>query len=121
MYTGSEVMRDGYDSSRSCLCEHCAITCTMAYSTLDPFFQRCLSGTITLGETTMATKKKDRLLELYSACLSTSNDEESKLKLRFKNVLNIRFEQASAFCKKKGMLSLFCEHLQRCREPIEGM
>ena len=106
-------LRDGHK------CEKCDLIWAMACSTLDPFFKRCLSGSITLREINMGIKNKDKLLELHSAW-HTGSGNEPKLRLQLQESLDCRFEQASTFCKSKTMLTLFCEHLHRFREPIEG-
>ena len=112
--TGNEGMREKHNAARSCLCEHCDVMCTLAYSTLEPFFEKCMSGSITLEEIDMVKQNKDRVLNLYSACNTGSDGDALKTKVE------LCVNHACIFQKTRGTLALLGEHLQRCKVSIEG-
>ncbi len=116
--SGSEGMRDSKDSS--CLSEDCDLMCTQAFSTLDNFSEKCVSGLITLEEITNLKSKKDKILDLYSAFFSVSDEKIHKLYPYFKSKLEDSFAQAHYFLYHKGLLSLFYTHLFRSQVHIDG-
>ncbi len=105
----------------SCLNEESDIKCTQAYSVLENLFKNCESRLVTLKEVTDLKQNKKKLLDLYSACFSTSSDKEHvQDKEEFELKLDQCYTQAKQFLDAKVLLSLFCDHLNRSRMFIEG-
>ncbi len=117
LIVGNQVMRQ---SSRSCLSNHCDLMCTLAFSTLENFFESICSGSITLGEIVNIKKKKIKVKDLYSACFSATDEKTVKMKSDFNKKLDQCFAQAHYFQYHKALLSLFCDHLYRGRIQAGG-
>ncbi len=107
-------------SSRSCLSDHCDLMCTLAFSTLENFFGSILSGSITLGEIFTIEKRKNKVIDLYSAFIPPTDEKTAKLKFDFEKMFDQCVDQAHYFQCHKVLLSLFCDHLCRSRIQVEG-
>ncbi len=105
----------------SILNKYSVIRCTQAYSILENLFSGCLSGSITLKEVSIMESKKNKIMDLFSACYSlTDGEAHEQKKLNIERELNQCIEQANAFKRTKNLLSDFCNHLIRSAAPVEG-
>ena len=105
----------------SCLSEKSCKKCIQAYSVLEILFKLCESCSVTLKEIPDLEKNKDKLLELYSVCSSTTVHKRLvQNKKSFEHKLDQCFTLANNFLHVKSLLSLFCAQLIRIRMPIEG-